>query len=164
MAGKARRLHIHSVWWLALLAFAAAGALAATLEVSAGSAKPRLGSGSPFPSDEGTQGPFAPKDCAVPRERPARLVLRCDGFDQIVNGITWRKWGSGRAKGHGRLEFEGNRFPVKLEIHKVRRRLCGDERLPMFTRVKLDFPDRRPDFNRQPRKLRCSLLDSGWAP
>jgi hypothetical protein len=164
IAGKVRRLHVSVVLGVALLAVLAGAAPAATEETSGGSNAPRLGSGSPFPSDEGTQGPFAPKDCAVPRERPLRLVLRCEGMAVIVNGISWRTWGQGRAEGEGRLEFERKRYPVKLEIRRVRKRLCGDERLPMFTRVALDFKDKRPDFKRTPRKLRCSLLDSGWTP
>jgi hypothetical protein len=150
MAGKVRRVGVGVICSLSLLAFLGAAAWA--------------GSGSPYPSDEGTAGPFAPKDCAVPRERPTRLVLRCDGFDSIVNGISWGDWGNRRAKGQGRFEFERRRYPVKIEIHRVRRRLCGDERLPMFTRIKLDFRGRAPDFRRPPRKLSCSLLDSGWSP
>ncbi len=150
MAGKVRHTGVNVICGLTVLACLSGVAWA--------------GSGSPFPSDEGTQGPFAPKDCAVPREMPARLVLQCDGFDSIINGINWRDWGTGRAKGRGRLDFNDKRYPVRFEIHRVRQRLCGDERLPMFTRIKLNFPARAPDFGRTPRKLSCSLLDSGWAP
>lgn len=108
------------------------------------------------------RGPFAPKDCAVPYERPTRIVLRCDSFGIFINGIDWKNWESKRAKGSGLLRFRRCRpgcrgYPVKMELHRVRQELCDDQRLAMFQRIRLEFPRRDPNFGQSDKKLTCGL-------
>ena len=106
-------------------------------------------------------GPFAPRDCSFPRVRPTRIVLRCDSFGIFINGINWKSWENTRAKGKGLLRFRDCRpscrgYPVKIELHKVRGKLCSGRRQPMFRRIRLHFPDRDPNVART-NKLECNL-------
>lgn len=115
--------------------------------------------------DEGVQadegdGPFAPRQCSTPRVKPTWIVLRCADSGILVNHLEWRSWGEGRAKGRGVLHLETCRprckgYPVKITLHKVRRKVCGVERLALFQRATLDFPRRDPNFARSTKKLVC---------
>jgi hypothetical protein len=162
MAGKHRLARVRAGFCLGLIALLGSTASAAS-DGGSETSGVRWG-GAVFPGEGPTAGPFAPKDCATPRKRPTRLVLRCEGFDAIVNWINWRTWGKTRATGSGTFELRGKQYRVKLEIHRVRRRLCSDDRLPMFTRAKLEFRGESPKNFDRTRRLRCSLLDPGWSP
>jgi hypothetical protein len=115
-----------------------------------------------YADSEDENGPFAPRDCTFPRVRPTRIVLRCASFGIHINGIRWKDWQNRRAKGRGDLEFRTCRpdckpHPVKIELHKVRRTFCGGRTLPMFRRIRLNFPRRDPNMGRTPKKLACNL-------
>ena len=149
MAGKARsRIRSNVVGCLALLVILS-GTAWAGYEGDGGYEKP-------------DRGPFAPKDCSVPYERPTRIVLRCASFGIFINGIDWKNWENNSAKGRGLLRFRPCRpgcrgYPVKVELHRVRRELCDDQPLPMFKRIKLNFPQRDPNLRQNDKKLTCGI-------
>jgi hypothetical protein len=166
MAGKLRRSVRSNMIGVVLFAAISGTAWAGTELEDSGTSKDLRHGGAVFPGtqgDNGDDGPFASKDCARPRKRPTRIVLRCADFGILINGIDWKSWESRRAKGGGRLHFRTCRprcgaYPVKIELHKVRRELCEteDRRLPMFQRIRLDFPRQRPKRADPPEKLDCS--------
>jgi hypothetical protein len=155
MAGKVRSNVIGVALFVALSGTAWAGT---ELEGSITSKDLRHGSALIPGTDD--DGPFAPRDCAAPRVRPTRIVLRCADFGILINGIRWKSWESRSAKGRGRLHFRTCRpsceaYPVKIELHKVRPELCEDRRLMMFQRVRLSFPRQDPKSG-TPETLDCA--------
>jgi hypothetical protein len=159
MAGKMRSGVRSTVIGVVLFALVGGTAWAGTeLEDSVTSKDLRHGS-AVLPGSESENGPFATKDCSVPRERPTRIVLRCADFGILINGIRWKSWESRSAKGRGRLHFRTCRpsceaYPVEIELHKVRPELCEDRRLLMFQRVRLSFPRQDPKSG-TPETLDC---------
>lgn len=154
-----------SVAGAALLAALTGTAWATSEQLSSASPTPVRGTAGYSPEDdsegERKKGPFAPRDCAAPRVRPTRIVLRCESYGILINGINWKSWRSRSAKGKGLLHVRDCRpscepYPVKVEVHKVRRTLCEAERLAMFKRIKLEFPRQDPNFANNHKKLFCS--------
>jgi hypothetical protein len=159
MAGKTGKV----IGCAALFVVLAATAWSATEAERGSAASEQLPRGyDDLPESGNEDGPFAPRDCSFPRVKPTRIVLRCASFGIHINGISWKDWGNRRARGRGDLEFRTCRpdcktHPVRIELHEVRRSFCGGRTLPMFKRIRLNFPRRDPNMGRTPKKLACNL-------
>lgn len=114
---------------------------------------------------------FGIEDCGEPEVRPDRIVLACADFGLYVDKTDWSSWGGRRARAKGVLNVndcdpscaEGHfdRYKVKLRLSRIRNRPCGrhDELIPIYTRLRLWFPDEKPDFaNRIKRRhITCEI-------
>jgi hypothetical protein len=96
----------------------------------------------------------APKDCQKPRVKPTRIVLACGDFSAYVNDLHWHHWGSGFARGHGKLRFNDctpncvsgkfHTYPVKAALLEARMTRCDGRRVKLFNHMDLTFPHRKP--------------------
>ena len=99
-------------------------------------------------------GPYATKNCTLPRVEPTRIVLACGDAGFFINAIDWKYWGNKKAKGSGVAHAKVCRpscaagqfhdYPVKFKLYKVRSRICNGRRLPMFQKIKMTWPGQRP--------------------
>lgn len=131
------KLPARGTLFVAVLVAAVAAVLAVT-EISAGASKV-----------------YAPKDCTKPRTRPTRLVLFCGDFGAFVRVNHWKQWGRPKAKANGELHAKTckpscaesifKQYPVKVRLRKIREKTCGGRRVPLFRKVILHFPGRKPD-------------------
>ena len=100
-------------------------------------------------------GPFAPKNCSLPRVEPTRIVLACGDFGFFINAIDWKYWGNKKAKARGVAHAKTCRpscaespfrdYPVKFKVYKPRSRVCDGRRLPIFQKIKMNWPGKIPE-------------------
>ena len=89
---------------------------------------------------------FYPGDCQTNEYKPKNITVACADAGIRVTGITWERYGTKRAAGHGvgRVnDCEPNcaagttrRYHAHVTLSRVRQ--CGD--VPQFTRIRVTFP------------------------
>ena len=107
---------------------------------------------------------YAPKDCVKPLVEPPRIVLACGDGGLFVSHLHWTKWRHRHARGKGRLyakscvpscaEGHFEKYPVRIRLRKVKRGICGGQRLPLFRKAILNFPHDKPSHARRIHKTR----------
>jgi hypothetical protein len=107
---------------------------------------------------------YAPKDCHIPRIRPARIVFACADFNAYINHLRWRHWGGHKAGGHGIVHLNDCRpscaeghfhhWGAQIRLRKPGHTSCGGTVVRMFRRAKLGFPNGHPPNADQWRKNR----------
>jgi hypothetical protein len=102
----------------------------------------------------GARPTYAPKNCRVPKVKPARIVLSCGDFGAFMTIDHWSRWGHRRANGTGRFHLNDCKPSCgegHFHVYRVRARLmhpgnthCGGRVVRMFKRSKLRFPGEGP--------------------
>jgi hypothetical protein len=114
----------------------------------------------------GNQKIYGIQDCGIPKVKPKRIVLACADFGLYANHFDWKHWGHRKARTKGVLHAkvckpscaEGyfKDYPVEIVLHRIKTRTCNGKRARYYTKVKLNFRGRHPNFfHRPPTDLFC---------
>ena len=97
---------------------------------------------------------YAPKNCLHPAVEPVRIVLSCGDFGAFLKSLNWAFWRDDRAKSGGQLSLndcdpscaEGHfhDYHAVVRLKEPRRKKCDGDRVRLFTRADLRFPDKSP--------------------
>jgi hypothetical protein len=97
---------------------------------------------------------YAPKDCTTPKVEPKRITLTCGDAGTRLKSMGWNSWNTSKVKGQGKLLVEDcdpncaeggvDRYKVKATLLNIKNYTCGGQTLPMYRRVHLRFPSKKP--------------------
>ena len=109
---------------------------------------------------------YAPQRCERPRVRPTQIILTCADAGIFVNDLDWARWGGRRATGSGVLNVKRcdpdcagggvDRYPVGVELYKIRKSDCGTKRKRMYRNIALDYSTYSPSVD-VPRRMFCAV-------
>lgn len=97
---------------------------------------------------------YAPKNCTKPRVEPRTIYIACGDGNFYVRVKKWSFFNGREAGGRGKAfandcvpdcaEGSFHKYRVKIHLTKVRKKICGGRRVPMFQKIELRFKHRTP--------------------
>ena len=97
---------------------------------------------------------YAPKDCTKPRVEPGRIVVTCGDGNFYVKMKHWASFNGKEATGKGKAHINScdpdcasgtfQTFAVKVHLTKPKLTKCGGRKVPLFSKIEIDFKDQPP--------------------
>jgi hypothetical protein len=114
---------------------------------------------------------YFPSKCMNSKIEPNKVILGCADYGFYLDGLSWRDWGSRKARGAGTAHINNckpsceqgtfHSYPGKLKL--THRKRCSQDGLRHYTKSRFTFPGHRPHgypkhFN---QKWPCKIYGGG---